>query len=224
MSRPRHARTVGISLLGSACLLLAASRAAAQAPPPPIGPFVIDARVSVPVYPSDDTLAITLGESPGTLPGHGLGFTIGGHWYPFRWKAITFGIGGELFRSKGSREPTPEEFMAATTPPPTIETRLRAFSPQISFNFGSGVGWSYVSGGMGRATLSIREAGPPSLEPDLSATTINYGGGARWFDREHVAFTLDLRIFAMSPVFDEEQALVLPRTTAVILNFGVAFK
>ena len=211
-------------LLAAACLSLTVWPAAAQAPPPPIPPFVVDARVTVPFYPSGDAVAVAIQETAGTLPGHGLGVTVGAHWYPVRWKAITFGIGGELFRSKGSRAPTSEEVMAASTPPPTLETRLRAFSPQLSFNFGSGNGWSYLSGGMGKATLSIRQAGVPSLDPAPSATTINYGGGARWFDRDHVAFTLDLRIFAMSPIFDDANALILPRTTAVMLNFGVAFK
>ena len=215
---------VVVRWLCAVMVCMSTATASAQAPPPRISPFVVDARLSVPLYPTNVGVTTAIGLPLGTLPGHGLGVTVGAHWLPLKWKAITIGIGGELLLSRGSRSPSAEELLAASVAPPTIKTGLSAFSPQISFNFGSGDGWSYMSGGMGGATLSIKEEGVVSLEQDIAARTINYGGGARWFDREHIAFTLDLRIFAMSPVFDAEAALVLPRTTVVVFNFGVAFR
>ena len=37
---------------------------------------------------------------------------------------------------------------------------------------------------------------PPDDEP---LNTINYGGGARWFIKPHVAFSFDVRFYAINP-------------------------
>src|SRR5574342_1238376 len=83
-------------LLTFASTLLVASAARAQEPPPKIGPFVLDLHASVPRFPSDPTLAASRDMLLAELPGRGLGLQIGATVYPLRWRAVTFGIGGEL--------------------------------------------------------------------------------------------------------------------------------
>lgn len=218
----RYRTTFALALFAG---LLTATPTAAQAPPEPIGRFVADVRGSFPFYPHDAEIAGLVGQPVDLLPSRGLGLTLGAHVYPFRWKAITFGIGGELFLSRGSQSPSAEDQAAATTPLPTVQTRLRAFSPQISFNFGTRQGWSYFSGGMGNTTLTIRPEGTTTgPDGDPAARTFNYGGGARWFNTDHMAFTLDLRIFAMNPIVNDAGGVVQPRTTVIVLNVGIAFQ
>ena len=36
---------------------------------------------------------------------------------------------------------------------------MRTLAPQVSFNFGGRDGWSYLSGGIGLATLTAEKAG-----------------------------------------------------------------
>jgi len=173
--------------------------AAAQPPPTagstvdsPPGPFAVDVRIAMPSYNTGSALADPLGLRTDQLPSRGWGLLVGAHVYPLRGKRFALGLGADLVRTSGSRAPDPEDDTAATDP--TIETRFNALVPQLSLNFGSGRGWSYIGGGlafMNRSTGDV-EADVP-LGPRL--TGIHYGGGARWFAGRHVAFSFDLRFY-----------------------------
>ena len=72
---------------------------------------------------------------------------------------------------------------------------------QVSFNFGSRDGWSYLTAGYGntrtRSQVSSDVLGPivhSVVVITRHSPTINYGGGARWFIREHMAVGFDLRV------------------------------
>ena len=96
-------------------------------------------------------------------------------------------------------------------------------APQLSFNFGGRNGWSYISGGPGTARLSLFPLNQD--QPTQRRTnTLNYGGGARWFVREHLAFSLDLRFYAMSPLAATETEPGSPRMTVMVLSIGASFK
>src|SRR6266498_3922683 len=83
-----------------------AASSAAQEPPPRIGPIVIDLHGTVPRFPDDDPgLAESRGLSVSELPGTGLGLQAGVHLYFFRWRAITFGIGGETVSARAKQIP-----------------------------------------------------------------------------------------------------------------------
>ena len=200
-------------------LMIAATPAAAQ-DPGRIGPFVVDLRGSFVSVGQDPLLAANRGLGPAQLAGSGLGLDIGGHVYPFRWRSITFGVGASaLFmstsRTPGQDDPDPDG--------PTVNTRFRALSPQLSFNFGDGDGWSYLSGGIGTSRLSVfieQETEPPQRR----AGTLNYGGGARWFARPGLAFSFDLRLFAISPLEQTDTEPGSPRMTRVALSVGVSIK
>ena len=187
----------------------------------PIGRFVVDVRGSIPLYGQDELLAANGGLFPFQLPSRGLGIDVGGHLYPLRWHGITFGVGISLFTSAGERA-------AAKNDPvvdgPTVRTTFAAVSPQLSFNFGSRDGWSYLSGGSGTSRFTML-TGTQANESRRRARTINYGGGARWFVKRHLAFTLDLRFYAINPQpATEAGEAATPRMTLMVINAGVSFK
>ena len=201
-------------------LLMTAATSAAAQDPGPIGPFVIDLRGSFVSVGQDALLAANRGLGPAQLAGSGFGLDIGGHVYLFRWRSITFGVGASaLFmstsRTPGQDDPDPDG--------PPVNTRFRALSPQLSFNFGDGDGWSYLSGGLGTSRMSVfveQDTEPPQRR----AGTLNYGGGARWFARPGLAFSFDLRLFAISPLEQTDTEPGSPRMTRVAINVGVSIK
>ena len=174
-------------------LLAIPARAVAQDPPKPIGPFVVDIRATIPNFPQDQQLADSRGLGVTDLPGSGLGLDLGAHVYLFTWKAVTFGAGGQitLARSSSSSQ-TVDGILVAQA----VNEHYTAISPQISFNFGTGAGWSYLSAGVGTSVWSAVVDGAPLLPADNERLiSYNYGGGARWFIKPHVAFTFDARLY-----------------------------
>jgi hypothetical protein len=187
-----------------------------------VGGFVVDARGAIPFLPDTPGVAEPRETSAELMPGYGWGFDVGAHVYPFRWKAITFGVGASYHRSRGGA--TPDALEGESEPAgPTVHARLTAFSPQLSFNFGHRMGWSYISGGLGRATFRAWREDLAEEEGE-STKTINYGGGARWFTSERVAFSLDLRFYAMNPKIPSEKTTGHPRLTLVVASVGVSFR
>jgi hypothetical protein len=206
-------------------VLIGARPARAQDPPPRIPWFVVDLHGSVPGFPSDDQeLADSRGMQLAELPGRGLGVQLGAHLYPLRWRAVTFGIGGEFAVSRARQTPP-----TGSTLRPSDE-RYRSLAPQLSFNFGTGNGWSYLSGGIGQSTWAITPEGQEDYPPDSERLkTINYGGGARWFIKTHLAFSFDVRFYAINPglAFVTADGTVRPgspRTTLLVIGAGVSIK
>jgi hypothetical protein len=212
------------AVLCAALVLWAASRAAAQDPPPRIGPFVVDLHATVPTFPTDDAqLAASRGMQVAELPGTGLGVQAGAHVYLLRIKAVTIGVGAEFAASRARQ--TPE---GATTLPVlhASEERFSTFAPQLSLNFGNGHGWSYLSGGIGVSNWALVPDGREGFPADSEALkTIDYGGGARWFARKHLAFSFDVRFYAINPGTPYlAGALGSPRTTLMVIGAGLSVK
>src|SRR4029078_13011763 len=104
-----------------------------------------------------------------------------------------------LAPSRGRKTPVPPAAGQVTTLHAT-EEKFRSVAPQLSFNFGTGRGWSYLSGGLGQSTWSLVPADCLPFPTDTDRLkTINYGGGARWFMKSHVAFSFDVRFYAINP-------------------------
>jgi hypothetical protein len=177
-----------------------APEAVAQEPErEPIGRFAADARVALPRYPDDPETASALGVAADNLPGRGLGLATGVTVYPLRLgRSVAIGVGGEwLVFSEGSKSLDPETEGGASSP--TVTTRFSALSPQISLNFGGRDGWSYLSGGMGWAAFTTELEDSPVTDAGGNTRALNYGGGARWFAKAHLAFTFDLRFYRIDP-------------------------
>ncbi|MBQ00119.1 MAG: hypothetical protein CL477_05505 [Acidobacteria bacterium] len=200
-------------------LLTSTARTAAQ-DPGPIGPYVLDLRGSFISVGQDTLLAANRGLGPAQLAASGLGIDIGGHVYLFRWRSITFGVGASAQFTSPSRTPGEDD---PDPNGPTVKTKFMAISPQLSFNFGHGDGWSYLSGGLGTSRLSVFV--DDGTEPEQRrAGTLNYGGGARWFVRPRLAFSFDVRIFAISPLEQTETEPGSPRLTRMAFSAGVSFR
>ena len=207
---------------------LAARPVHAQDAPPRIGPFVVDLHGTIPRFPTDDVLlAQSRGMALAELPGSGLGLQVGVHLYLLRWRTVTFGVGGELAASRARQTPaalSAEAMAAGIQPVRPAEERFTSIAPQLSFNFGTGHGWSYLSGGMGQSIWSIVPEGQEDYPPDTDRLkTINYGGGARWFIKAHLAFSFDVRFYAINPgsAYTFSQS---PRTRLLVVGAGVSVK
>jgi hypothetical protein len=199
-----------------------------QPPGSPPGPFALDVRLAMPSFNTGSALADPLGLRTDQLPGRGWGLLFGAHVYPLRGKRFSLGLGADFVRTSGSQAPDPESDTAATDP--TIETRFEALVPQVSLNFGTSRGWSYIGGGyafMKRATGDV-EADVP-LGPRLRG--IHYGGGARWFMSPHVAFSFDLRFYRIPEQTAEDATTAgaaavpfQPKSRLFLASAGISFK
>ena len=193
--------------------------AAAQDPPPPIGPFVLDVRGTVPRFKADVQTADSRGLILGELPGAGLGVDAGAHVYVFTWKAMTVGLGAQVTLARSHATPPGGSGLRAVT------ERFTSLTPQLSLNFGSGNGWSYLSGGIGPCSWTIVPDGAQEAAADQERLrTVNYGGGARWFIKRHVAFTVDVRFHQIDPGTPFAGRAGSPRTTFIVIGAGAAFK
>lgn len=206
-----------------AVLLLLARPAAAQDPPPRIGRFVVDVHGTVPRFKNNDQqLADSRFLLLRELPGSGLGLHAGAHVYPLKWKAVTFGLGADLTMARSHLKP--QQLSTNIYGRATAE-QFTHIAPQLSFNFGDGDGWSYISGGIGTSTWSIVPDGRAASAPDTEhLKTINYGGGARWFIKRHLAFSFDVRFYAIDPTTPLPGLPSGPRTTLLIMGAGVSVK
>ena len=109
--------------------------------------------------------------------------------------------------------------------PRAVTETFTSLGPQVSLNFGNGNGWSYLSGGVGLTTWSIVPAGVAPLPVDEDRLrTLNYGGGARWFAKKHLAFSLDVRFHRTRAGVPQAGNPAVPATLLLIIGAGVSFK
>jgi hypothetical protein len=207
------------------CLL---SGAASAQEKEPIGHFAIDVRGIFARYKVEPVIASALGVQPGNLPKRSWGLIGGVHFYPLRLGKITLGAGVTYVSARGKQQlETVATDGTVTTSPETIR-HFTSISPEISLNFGSRRGWSYVSGGMfGQSQLYVERADAPASNVPKRGT-INYGGGARWFAREHLAFSVDARWYSLKEAEKPDvlflPASVQPATTVFVIAAGISIK
>lgn len=183
----------------------------------PVSGFVIDARGVLGKFGQRPLTAESLGVPVTDLPGPGIGGTIGAHVYPLRVGRVVIGVGGEIMLTQRGRQPVDT---AGEPLGPALKARAFSMAPQVSLNFGRSNGWSYVSGGVGPG--SFETWAETSERPDRSVRVINYGGGARWFRSRRLAFTIDLRFYAMSPGLTTDTLPERARQRMMMLGVGVS--
>lgn len=195
--------------------------AMAQVVGPP-GPFVIDARGAFASVGRSEELASPRGLQVSELPKTVLGLDVGAHVYPVKGK-VTLGLGASLLMVGGTQTPGEPVDGAVDAPTTPGEFRVRGIVPQVSLNFGSSRGWSYIGAGLGFSQIRAGRA-----ESDLSYSpqllTLNLGGGARWFVSEHVAFTFDGRYYRLAARELEAGYVGNPVVSMFILSAGLSFK
>jgi hypothetical protein len=210
-----------VSALSVAAMLFVNERAFAQEPPAPIPRIVLDLHGIIPVFPNDNAqLAASRDLVVGELPGAGLGGRVGVHLYLFKWKVITVGVGGEVFAARSTNTP-PDGTQGLVA----VTERLTSADGQVSLNFGSAHGWSYLSGGVGRSQWAIIPSGQPSTSADAETLpTTNYGGGAHWSIKRHLGFSLDVRLYEIQPGSATIAAPASPRTRLLVFGAGIFLK
>jgi hypothetical protein len=188
----------------------------------PIGRFVADVRAAFPKFKQDPNIATGIGVSALNLPTRALGLVFGAHWYPVRVGPMALGIGGEVIMA--GREKTLAPATTDGAAGPTVHTRMSSVTPQISFNFGKRQGWSYISGGIGGTAFTAERVDAPLPAQESRTRTFNYGGGARWFSKKHVALSMDLRFYAINAQLQTSVRPAFSRMTLVVFSVGAAFK
>ena len=191
---------------------------------------------------------------PGTfVPSRGLGVGIGAHVYLFSVGPARVGVGVHVLRASGETDATTTVATSGSTSGsgsssgsssgsdstltavrrPATTTSLRTIAPQISLNFGSADGWSYISAGVGRAQVHTEASEfvtgtgdetmtrPAASLRNPSLPSLNFGFGAKWFALERMAFSFDVRFHKLSLGSGE---IVTPRTTLVAATAGVSLR
>jgi hypothetical protein len=224
---PRRAALAALVMVLAAWPAAAQVGAAASRP----GPYVFDVRG---VFVGAPTGAGFFPPVPsGTIaPTREFGFDVGGHVYLFQWRAARIGLGADLFRLHGSAstkiggDDEDDDRNAAPVAQdeaefPDIDASVTTIAPQISLNFGSAAGWSYVGAGYGRAQLtgtrSVFDDGDEDTMESGGVSSLNFGGGARWFTSDHLAVGFDVRFHMIS-------AGNTPRTTLVSVAAGLSLR
>jgi hypothetical protein len=166
-----------------------------------------------------EVTANSFAAGPEALARRGIGLVGGLHLYPLRRGHFAFGLGGELLLMRASRQEKDDEGMPVGK---AIRRRLESLSGQISLNFGHRTGWSYLSAGMGPLNFDTYFDGdiPDGLRPP----TLNYGAGARWFNSDHAAFSVDMRFYATSPALPTLIVGERERQTVLVLSAGISIK
>ena len=217
--------------------------AAAQinAPGPP-GPYVIDIRGAAGGIPQDSAFFPPVPAAT-IIPSSGFGIEVGAHVYLIQLGPARLGIGASALLVRGTASPakpaTPASgSTAATSGPPTrpdVNATLIDVAPQLSLNFGSAEGWSYVSAGVGRAQMLTGTSAfgggrsgtttTPAQEAEsgtLSST--NVGGGARWFVKSHMAFSFDVRFHLVSAGAGVGGGPATPSTKLIVAAAGISLR
>lgn len=192
-----------------------------------IGPWVADVRITSAGLPSE---AGWTPEVPnGTVvPSRGFGLEFGAHLNVLRVRSLALGVGATWLVARGSTSsPGPTDSTPEPPPVPAMTTRVTAFAPQVSLNFGHALGWSYVSAGLGRSRTESEAtlAGTTFIPQDSDwVKTLNYGGGARWFLNDHVGVGFDVRWHKTSLVAASATHPGAPRASLLVAGAGLVFK
>jgi hypothetical protein len=219
-----------MKLVAVLCLLLAAVPVAAQTSER-IPLFAIDVHGAtvglpqsegwVPVVPADTV-----------LPGRNWGVVAGGTVYPFRLGIVTFGIGATLTTAKGKSESlaivSGSGSSRTTRITPIVRTGITNLAPQLSINFGRKLGWSYLSAGIGtsKVTSSADAVGttPAIVVPESWNQAINFGGGAKWFMKEHLGASFDVRFVKLGSRSATDTLPSAKRTQVWNISVGISIQ
>jgi hypothetical protein len=211
----------GVWMFVCSWIVAIGSTAYAQETPTRIGPYVVDVRGIVPLFGSSAATAASRNLSQAELPGAGFGGSFGGHVYLPKLGPITVGVGVEatVGRSRSAANADVDPPLRAVT-----ET-FRSVVPQLSLNFKGANGWSYLSVGFGRARWSVVPDGSDPVPADHeSLKLIDYGGGARWFIKKHLAFNLDVRWHEIKEGAPQPDLPPSPHNVILAIGAGVSLR
>ncbi|MEQ1896296.1 MAG: hypothetical protein ABL971_02780 [Vicinamibacterales bacterium] len=204
----RHLRVLALAF----GLIAAVPAAHAQDPPTRPGPWVLDVRgvtLSLPVA-AGFVPPVPSGTS---LPSRGFGGELGIRWYGPNWGPSRIGVGAGWIWARGT---TPE--VGAV---PGIQEVFTSLTPEVSTNFGTASGWSYVSLGVGTArirTVSVLKGTTSEPASTGSVLDVHAGAGARWFTSNHLAVGFDVRLHRLSA------GAATPSTIRLLTSVGFSLR
>jgi hypothetical protein len=111
--------------------------------------------------------------------------------------------------------------------PVTVKATTRLIDPQLSFNFGTAQGWSYLSVGLGTARVKTSSTGTDAVDATYetgSLRAINVGGGARWYLASHLGVGFDLRFHKLAAGAAQGSAPGMPATNLLSASVGLAVR
>jgi hypothetical protein len=181
----------------------------------PVGGLALDVRALTVSLPTTSGWTPAVLGAGSIVPGRGWGGEAGAHivFGPGRYRRLGLGATGLWAQGQAT----------GTAGAATVTTWLTAVAPHVSWNFGHRLGWSYVSGGAGLARIASAVAGG-TPDPSGWGTAFHYGGGARWFVRDRLALSLDLRFWALTPRGAIDDRPNAPATTRVAVGAGVTLR
>jgi len=188
----------------------------------PLPIFAADLRGFYARFGQDPVTAVGLGVDPDQMPSRGRVGAARADLYPLRGRMIALGVGAEFIISRArAQQENPADGEGVGV---IVSQRLKGFSPQLSVNFGHRQGWSYLTAGMGPLSFIsyLGDEAPAATPPTRS--TINMGGGARWFATDHVAFTLDVRFYLTRPDVTTEDYPGRQRSRLLVMSAGIGVK
>jgi hypothetical protein len=195
--------------------MLGSDPARAQGVPAPPGPYVFDVRGVSGGLPQDAAFFPPF-DAATVVPSRGTGFDVGGHIYFGRLRGARLGFGANLLNVRGKAAPPAVE---NSTGAPVVRVDLRTVAPQLSFNFGTADGWSYLGGGVGFTTVIARALNLTDARRESgSVLTINAGAGARWFVRRRFAVGFDLRLHRLAAADARPASMLLSISAGVSLR------
>jgi hypothetical protein len=195
----------------AAVALSSAGDAVAQVAPGPPGPYVVDLRGATIGVPQFSGFYPPLVE--GTLvPARAFGVEAGAHIYLTRLGPGHLGVGASVMQARATAD--------------AVSMTARVLAPQVSINFGTSEGWSYISGGVGVANLRGRVEAPqePGRRSSGALMALNLGAGARWFFTRHVAIGFDLRLHRIGAGEADAFGVVTPATFLGSAAVGFSLK
>ena len=202
-------------VLGAACaLVLAVASSASAQPREALGGWAIDLRGAITSLPATAGWVPTL--ATGTLvPARGFGADGGVDVFvgPGRHRRLSVGARGTVVQGRASTVATNL----------TVTSRLFAAAPHVAMNFGHRQGWSYLSLGAGQASVTANAPGSPE-DPGGRGLVLHYGGGARWFVSSHLAVSMDLRFWALTPRPANSVRTRATAATKVAFSAGIALR
>jgi hypothetical protein len=160
------------------------------------GPLVFDIRGTTLGVPQTSDFYPTL-PADTIVPARGFGLQGGAHFYPWHWGSRSVGIGADVAWTRASVPATVGSSLTAdsgsdfNTTLPAVAVSTRVLSPQLSLNFGTSRGWSYLTAGAGGGQIRSEGDGKALSR---SVTDVNAGAGARWFLSDHLGVGFDLRM------------------------------
>lgn len=166
------------------------------------------------------------------LPGRNWGLVVGGTVYPARLGLVTFGIGASLTTAKGTGESLPivtgSGTSATTRITPVVHTGITNLAPQLSMNFGQKLGWSYLSIGLGRSKVTSRvdasDTTLASVVPEAWNSALNFGGGAKWFMKQHLGAGFDVRFVKLASRSPTATLPSAKRTQMWTISVGISIQ